>query len=80
MAPADRHDEATAFNDSVPGLRGNDRGSLAGDRVGIGKNFNLQVIEVTHLDLLHWHERLSRLPLGPSLTRYHLLSRWPGVR
>src|SRR5262245_18996510 len=41
MAAADRHDEAAACDDGVPRLRGNDRGTLAGNRIGVGKNFNI---------------------------------------
>src|SRR5262249_32584856 len=39
MASADRHEEATACDDSIPSLRGNDRRRLAG--IGVGKNFNI---------------------------------------
>src|SRR5215470_749121 len=47
MASADRHDEATACDSSVTSLRGNDHGSLAGNRIGVGKNFNLHVYPST---------------------------------
>jgi hypothetical protein len=47
MASADGHEEATACDDSVTSLRGNDRGSLAGNRIGVGKNFNLHVCAST---------------------------------
>src|SRR5262249_54277301 len=43
MASADRHDEAAARDDGVPGLCGNGRGSLAGNRTGVGKHFNIHV-------------------------------------
>src|SRR5262249_7590582 len=43
MASADRHDEATACDDSIPGFGGNDRGSLAGNRIGVAKNFSVHV-------------------------------------
>jgi hypothetical protein len=47
MAAADRHDEATACDDSIPSLRGNDGGSLTGNHLGVGKNFNLHVYAST---------------------------------
>src|SRR5262245_42187757 len=39
MASADRHDEAAACGHSIPSFGGNNRGSLAGNRIGVGKNF-----------------------------------------
>jgi hypothetical protein len=47
MASADRHDEATACDDSIRTLGGNDRGSLAGNRIGVGKNFKFHVCAST---------------------------------
>src|SRR5262245_51071257 len=37
---ADRHVEATACDDSIPCFRGKDGGSLFGNCVSVGKNFN----------------------------------------
>src|SRR5215472_1891366 len=41
MPAADGHDEAPMRRHGRPRLGGNDLGSLAGNRIGIGKNFNL---------------------------------------
>src|SRR5262249_57668275 len=46
-ASADRHDEATAGDDRVTSLRSNDCGSLARNRIGVGKNFNSHVCAST---------------------------------
>src|SRR6516164_8695511 len=40
---ADGHDESTTRRHGRPRFGGNDLGSLAGNRIGIGKNFNLHV-------------------------------------
>ena len=37
VAAADGHDETAARRHSCPSLRGDDRGSLLGDRIGISK-------------------------------------------
>ena len=41
VAAADGHDESAPRGYGRPSLRGNDRGSLAGDRIDIGKDFDL---------------------------------------
>src|SRR6516164_7613135 len=43
MAAADGHDEPATCRHGRPRFGGNDLGSLAGNRLGIGKNFNLHV-------------------------------------
>src|SRR5262245_1261548 len=43
MAPADGHDEPATRRDDRPRFGGNDRGSLPGNRLGIGQSFNLHV-------------------------------------
>src|SRR5262249_32886326 len=43
MTTADGHDEPAARRHGRPRQGGNDLGSLAGNRIGIGKNFNFHV-------------------------------------
>src|SRR5262249_38560404 len=54
MASTDRHDEAPACDDSITSLPGNDRGSLSGNRIGIGKNFNLHVFPPLLISMPPW--------------------------
>jgi len=49
MAAADGHDETAARRDRRPSLRGDDRGSRSGDRIGIGKHLNLHAASPNRL-------------------------------